>query len=264
MEDKYIMKTEYNGKDIDLVFDKEYRGWMQKLIKFIKKVGDEQNKYKMSYATRKLLDKEEFEFMGTSIQCASQFFYFLMKDEMSESVKNFPLDSLCKGISENNVNEYIENHKYMVYLIKDKSNDMLVGQIYDFYVGMWNLFESSINALTKRYEPAIRRNNTNLRFISIKKRVEYLFNYVRDYSRSRNDDQKVLNFAREFRNTIHYNGIYLKNDMDVVIKGHRFELKNGEGVFFECYQDIMIIINEIFDIYCEIMRCVVSDIISEE
>ena len=135
MEDKKFIKGFYNGMSINLIFDKVYKEWMQKLIDFMKRVGREQGKYNLCLLGESLIQRPEYSFLGTSTAVASQFFYFLMKDELSEATQNFALDFLCKYISTNEEtetvddNEIRENREYMIDLATQKHNEMLTGQI---------------------------------------------------------------------------------------------------------------------------------------
>lgn len=308
MENKKIIDANFKGVSVQLTFDKTYKEWMQKLIAFMKKVGAQQARYLLSPITSGLLERPEYSFFGTSTSVASQFFYFLMKDELSESTENFALDILCKYITTDeeketiDETEYNQNIEYMINLTRFESNKMLIGQIYDFYISMWSSFEAAINSLTTKYETKIYTklkkshfkkfkkfyksnilksitddntiveklekilemkeeeiNNEFPRYISFPDRTNYLFDeLLSDYSRDKNKDKEILLYAASLRNTIHNNGTHLKADRQLEIDGYEFNLKKNNKAYYECYQDIMILINEIFDIYSEIMECITA------
>jgi hypothetical protein len=56
------------------------------------------------------------------------------------------------------------------------------------------------------------------------------------------------------RNTLHNNGLNKGDDKEIMIGNHVFKMKHSEKVYYESYQDIMILVNEIFDIYAEILK----------
>ena len=61
-------------------------------------------------------------------------------------------------------------------------------------------------------------------------------------------------FCGKLRNTIHNNGINLTNDQEIKIDGHIFKIEKNKKFYLENFIDIMILVNEIFDIYVEIIR----------
>ncbi len=294
MEDKKFIKGFYNGMSINLIFDKVYKEWMQKLIDFMKRVGREQGKYNLCLLGESLIQRPEYSFLGTSTAVASQFFYFLMKDELSEATQNFALDFLCKYISTNEEtetvddNEIRENREYMIDLATQKHNEMLTGQIYDFYVSMWSCFETAITSITAKYELEIRKKLSNSRLKKVKKiykrnsteacsdiiehlkesidkefpiyisfpdRINYLLDEViEDYKRDKKKDKEILLYAAALRNTVHNNGVHLKANKELEISGYKFKLEQNNKVYYERFTEIMILVNEIFNIYCEILR----------
>ena len=138
-----------NYIEINYTFDKVYRSWLKKLLDFVKKVAEERDKY-----SEEVLKSAEYSFLGTAESVADQFFYFLMKDEMSEATGNSPLDMLCKYISDESTPiEFLENRNYMINLCTKEFNAFLQGQIFDFYISMWSCFETAINAI---FSPCIR------------------------------------------------------------------------------------------------------------
>lgn len=98
-----------------------------------------------------------------------------MKDELSESTENFALDILCKYITTDeekatiDETEYDQNLEYMINLTKFQFNTILIGQIYDFYIGMWSSFEAAINSLTDTYEAEIYKKLNESHLKKIKK-----------------------------------------------------------------------------------------------
>lgn len=47
------------------------------------------------------------------------------------------------------------------------------------------------------------------------------------------------------RNTLHNNGLNKGDDKEIMIGNHVFKMKHSEKVYYESYQDIMILVNEI-------------------
>lgn len=274
---------------MELTFDQIYKSWMQKLLSFIRKVSSERDKY-----LPEIEDSPEYSFFGTSEAVADQFFYFLMKDEMSSCTGNFTLDELDDYINSDCTSlERIENKKFMVKLCMFEFNGMLIGQIYDFYVSMWSCFEASINSLCLPFENAIQKKldasnfkkatkffaqcmgdsidkqelikilNQNEQkysekfpqYISFPDRINYLFNTLQvEYQRNIAEDKEIILYCGALRNTVHNNGVHLKTNRKLTIHGHTFSLIRNEKPYYESFQDIMILVNEIFDIYTEIMR----------
>lgn len=94
------------------------------------------------------------------------------------------------------------------------------------------------------------------KYTSFPDRINYLFKYVLkdDYRRDINKDKEILLFCGKLRNTIHNNGINLTNDQEIKIDGHIFKIEKNKKFYLENFIDIMILVNEIFDIYVEIIR----------
>ncbi|EQF26817.1 hypothetical protein QEW_0965 [Clostridioides difficile CD160] len=288
----------YKNIKIPLTFDNIYNKRMQSLIIFMKKVGYEASKYRISPYGDELISKPEYSFLGTSMAVASQFFYFLMKDQLSECTNNFALDFLCKYISTDkedktiNENVFLENQNYMINLTKERFNEMLTCQTYDFYVSMWSCFETAITSMTVTHEKKIIEKLSNSRFKKIKKfcknnisdkmnnccdnledlkdkfdkefpifisfpdRTNYLLDEIsEDYTRSEKKDKEILLFLVALRNTVHNNGVHLKANKNLELAGHLFKIEQNKKFHYESSNDIMILINEIFDIYLEILKC---------
>lgn len=306
MEDKKTIEGFYNGVPINLVFDKVYKEWMQKLIVFMKRVGYEQGKYNLCPFGEILLKRPEYSFLGTSTAVASQFFYFLMKDELSEATQNFALDFLCEYISTNEETETVddnvfkENRDYMINLATQDFNEMLTGQIYDFYVSMWSCFETAITSITTKYELEILKKLSNSRLKKVKKiyknskrsstevcsdiidylkesidkefpiyisfpdRMNYLLDEViKDYKRDKKKDKEIVLYAAALRNTVHNNGTHLKANKELEISGCKFKLEKNNTVYYERFTESMILVNEIFDVYSEILKCITQFILLE-
>lgn len=274
---------------MELTFDRIYRSWMKKLLAFVRKVSVERDKY-----LPEIEDKPEYSFFGTSEAVADQFFYFLMKDEMSSCTGNFTLDELDAYINDDcTLLERIENKNFMAKLCMFEFNGMLIGQIYDFYVSMWSCFEASINSLCVPLENAIQKKlNTSSfkkatkfftqcmdnridkqeiikvlnqneqiyikkfpQYVSFPDKINYLLNVLQmDYQRNPDEDKKILLYCGALRNTVHNNGVHLKSNHILTIHDHTFSLIKDEKPYYESFQDIMILVNEIFEIYVEIMR----------
>jgi len=278
--------------EITLVFDQVYRKWMQKILSFVKKVSIERDSY-----DKDMWDKPEYSFFGTSEAVADQFFYCLMKDELSESNENFALEILCKYITEKdgyiNKVEFLENLTYMSNLCTQEFNNLISGEFYDFYISMWSCFESAINSLCVPFEDEIKKklDNSNYKktlkfikkcieneddaesiskkfeerkeefikkfpkYVSFPDKINYLFsNVLKSYSRDINKDKEILLFCGKLRNTLHNNGLNSGGNQELEVCGYIFKLENRKKIYSEEYINKIILINEIFDIYSEIMK----------
>jgi hypothetical protein len=101
-------------------------------------------------------------------------------------------------------------------------------------------------------------------YISFPDRTNYLFKQVKEhYGRNIKQDKNTLLFLGALRNTVHNNGKHLKKDMEIELGGKLFCLRENEVVYFERHIDSVILINELFDIYCEILRYVTQQKITE-
>jgi len=67
-------------------------------------------------------------------------------------------------------------------------------------------------------------------------------------------DKEILLYCGRLRNTLHNNGLNKGDDKEIMIGNHVFKMKHSEKVYYESYQDIMLLVNEIFDIYAEILK----------
>ena len=156
-----------NYIETNYTFDRVYRSWLKKLLDFVKKVAEERDKY-----SEEVLKSAEYSLWGTAESVADQFFYFLMKDEMSQATGNSPLDMLCKYISDESTPiEFLENRNYMINLCTKEFNAFLQGQIFDFYISMWSCFETAINAIFFPYSAQLVDKLNNSHF---KKNLNFL------------------------------------------------------------------------------------------
>lgn len=282
---------EQNEKYIETnyTFDRVYKSWLKKLLDFVRKVAREREKY-----PEEVLKSTEYSFLGTAESVADQFFYFLMKDEMSEATGNAPLDVLCRYISDEGIEiEFLENRKYMITLCTKDFNVFLQGQIFDFYISMWSCFETAINAIFSPYSIPLKDKlndsyfNKNLKFlkqcfqekeererilkifaehklefikkfpkyVSFSDEINFLFgDILKSYSRDKKKDKEILLYCGGLRNTLHNNGLNNGKDKEIVIGNKVFKMRQFEKVYYESYQDVMILVNEIFDIYAEILK----------
>lgn len=278
-----------NYIEINYTFDRVYRSWLKKLLDFVKKVAEERDKY-----SEEVLKSAEYSFLGTAESVADQFFYFLMKDEMSEATGNSPLDMLCKYISDESTPiEFLENRNYMINLCTKEFNAFLQGQIFDFYISMWSCFETAINAIFSPYSAQLedKLNNSHFKknlnflkqcfqgkeekewvsniftehksefikkfpkYVSFSDEINFLFGEIlKNYTRDKKKDKEILLYCGRLRNTLHNNGLNKGDDKEIMIGNHVFKMKHSEKVYYESYQDIMILVNEIFDIYVEILK----------
>ena len=92
-------------------------------------------------------------------------------------------------------------------------------------------------------------------YISFPDKINYLFGKIlKSYSRDVKKDKDILLFCGKLRNTIHNNGINWKGNEEIEIEGHIFKLKEKEKVYYESFQDSMILVNTIFDIYVQMIK----------
>lgn len=56
-------------------------------------------------------------------------------------------------------------------------------------------------------------------------------------------------YAAALRNTVHNNGVHLKANKELEISGYKFKLEQNNKVYYERFTEIMILVNEIFNIY---------------
>lgn len=88
------------------------------------------------------------------------------------------------------------------------------------------------------------------KYVSFNDKINYLFKHVLiDYSRDKKNDRKIIEFCAAKRNTIHNNGLHLKRDQNICIKGKTFSLNNNDYSKVDSYSELFIIAEELFDIY---------------
>lgn len=249
------------------------------------------------------LNQPEYSFLGTSCAAISQFLYMLIKDELSEATANFALPYLCENLATGKYRiDYDDSIKFITRLLKDDFNSILAPSFLDTYVSVWSCFESAIISITAKYEdsmldeisesnfkkykkltekvlsgilspdkiaPVLKEKKAEIIkqtpiYISFPDRINYLFKQMKDeYKRDVNQDKNTLLFLGALRNTVHNNARHIKNDMEISVRGKSFCLKKGEVVYFESYIDVVVLFEELFDIYCEILRYVTQQKITE-
>lgn len=118
------------------------------------------------------------------------------------------------------------------------------------------------NIIEEKRKEIIRKNPT---YISFPDRTNYLFKKIKKYyTRNIQQDKETLLFLGALRNTVHNNGKHLKENMQIELGGKSFLLEKNKYVNFEHYIDSVILLNELFDIYCEILRYVTQQKITEQ
>lgn len=96
-------------------------------------------------------------------------------------------------------------------------------------------------------------------FISLTDKINHIFKIIeKDYNRDIKEDKKILLFWNARRNTIHNNGVHMRDNMTIELKGKTFSLQKGEAIFSASLsEEFSILFNELLDIYFEIISCVV-------
>ena len=163
------------------------------------------------------------------------------------------INSITKK-DESLINNELANSNFKKYkkfikkiLFSDGENDLLSDRI--------------DTILDQKKEDIIKENPI---YISFPDRMNYLFKKIKEqYRRDIKQDKNTLLFLGALRNTVHNNGRHLKKDMEIKLGGKVFQLRKDEGVYFDHHIDSVILINELFDIYCEILRYVTQQKIIE-
>ena len=281
-----------------IVFDQVHKKWMQQILEFVKKVASEKKKY-INYlnlpgyeflgTAETIADQLFYLLMKDELSGANKNIFL---DQLCEYItkKGKEIDEI----------ELIENKNYMINLCVMYFNDLLIASFYDFYIGMWSCFESAINNLCLPFEIQIKKDleNSNYKkmtkfmmkyidnkdekikffeniekdreifnkkfpkYVSFQDKINHLFkNRLKSYTRDINKDKEVLLFCGQKRNTLHNNGLNRGKDRDIEIQGVLFKLEKDKIMYSDdIMQNNMILINEIFDIYCEIIKSAKKDI----
>lgn len=201
----------------------------------------------------------------------------------SSSYGHVVFDELC----------YLQLKKYLARLVMWEFNAFTAGQFYDFYVSYWSCFEACLNLICEPYEAKIREKQNDSQFKEMKKflkglygaRLDYgeiigafdneneKFNkkfgkYVSfpdkyiylikevigdNYTRNEKKDRDFLEFCGAFRNTVHNNGVHLKADKQIEVRGEIFRLQKGNKQYTDDFSKIFILAEELFDIYVAIV-----------
>lgn len=188
---------------------------------------------------------------------------------------------------------YVQLKNYLKNLVMQDFNAFTSGQFYDFYVSYWSCFESCLNLICEPYEKNIIQKLNKSQFKEMNKFLKNLYGekeYYEDiveilnnkeesfyksfgkyvsfpdkynyllkdvlkdkYTRDEKKDRAFLEFCGAARNTLHNNGIHLKTDKEVEVRGHIFKLEKGKKQFSDDYSKIFILAEELFDIYVAIV-----------
>lgn len=188
---------------------------------------------------------------------------------------------------------YVQLKKYLKNLVMQDFNAFTSGQFYDFYVSYWSCFESCLNLICEPYEKNIIQKLNKSQFKEMNKFLKSLYggkeyyeeivenlnskedlfyksfgkyvsfpdkyNYlIKDvlkdkYTRDEKKDRAFLEFCGAARNTLHNNGIHLKADKEVEVRGQTFKLEKGKKQFSDDYSKVFILAEELFDIYVAIV-----------
>ena len=225
----------------------------------------------------------------------TQFLYYLVKEEITQSTRNQFLEVLCQHMATKTENRYNDIKCFLlkkdIYrLSSEEFNSLFVAFLYDFIINVWSVFENGINELCEIFDEEIKKtlNNNNCKkqlkflkryikdeeimkileekedeyikkfpkYISLFDKINFIFKKIKEkYSREIKKDKEVLLFYSTLRNTIHNVGINKKETKKIEINGKKLEIKENSPAFFENYFDVLELIKEIFLIYIEIMRC---------
>lgn len=188
---------------------------------------------------------------------------------------------------------YIQLENYLKNLVMQNFNAFTSGQFYDFYVSYWSCFESCLNVICEPYEKNIIQKINKSHFKEMNKFLKSLYgervyykeiieklndeeelfykkfgkyvsfpdkyNYlIKDvlkdkYTRDEKKDRVFLEFCGAARNTLHNNGMHLKANKEIEVKGKIFKLEQGKKQFSDDYSKIFILAEELFDIYVAIV-----------
>ena len=189
--------------------------------------------------------------------------------------------------------QYAHLKRYMAKLVVSEFNSFISGQFYDFFVSYWSCFEACINQICEPYETEIKEklnrsqckemkkflndlyegwpnckeiilqfekeeekfNKKFGQYVSFPDKYTYLIKNVigSRYARDQKADRRILEFCGAERNTMHNNGVHLKPDMQIELKGTVFGLKKAEKSYTENFSKIFMLAEEIFDIYIAIV-----------
>jgi len=159
----------------------------------------------------------------------------------------------CFEASINSLTKAYENE---VLAIKENSS------IKGFKKIICDIFKDSSINHSSNIQVLCEKNKDNILkkypiYVSFSDRVNYLYKYVlTEYPRDAKVDKDILLFAGAIRNTIHNNGIHLKESKRLLLHNVVFNLEKNKKLYLENLTSIMILVNEIFDIYCAILDSV--------
>lgn len=188
---------------------------------------------------------------------------------------------------------YVQLKRYLERLVMQEFNNFTVGQFYDFYVSYWSCFEACLNLICEPYETEIREKQNDSQFKEMKKFLKSLYGarldyeeiigefdnekekfnkkfgkYVSfpdkytylikevigdNYTRDEKKDRDFLEFCGALRNTVHNNGVHLKADKKIEVRGEIFRLEKGNKSYSDDHSKIFILAEELFDIYVAIV-----------
>lgn len=98
-----ICIIEFLEETMELQFDDVLKEWMKELLNFVSRA-------RFSYELMGVLDKPEYEYLTLADSVTSQFFCFIMNEELSNSSGKFDLDKLCEAISLDNESSKIDKN----------------------------------------------------------------------------------------------------------------------------------------------------------
>jgi hypothetical protein len=238
--------------------------------------------------------KEKVEFFERIEITIIQFLYYIVKEEIAQSMRNQSLQVLIEHMSTKKENKY---NDLKCTLLRDdigrlsskEFDGIFISFLYDFTINVWSDFENGISELCKSFEEEIKNESDNSNFkkqinfwkknlkdeeilkmleenkenyikkfpkyISFFDKVNFIFKRIeKNYSRIIKDDREILLFYSTLRNTIHNGGINRKETKKIEIKGKKIIIEKDKPAFYENYFDVLILIEEIIDIFIEIFE----------
>lgn len=262
------------------------------------------------------INKNRFKFINFSTFFSSikditdLTIFFLINEEISNSIKRLPIKELLDKIEDdselfeiniNNRNALDEELKSDIFcdfedLFKNKFNEILNSQLFDFCINIFSSFEFWISNLYEIYEQEAKEyyteskkqkckeliekyndssldNNEEIffkifnlnNFVSFPDKINFIFKklnkniYEEKYLRNIKKDKELIEFFRMCRNTIHNLGIYNGKDKDFEFNDVIYKLENKKGLFLENQSNFILMLSELIDIYATLLRSLDND-----
>lgn len=274
-------------------------------------------KIKSSYWEKKVssfvyeINRNKFKFVNISTFFSSinditdLSIFFLINEEISNSIKRLPIikllneienDSKLFEININNKNNNLcEEFKDDIFyefedLFKNKFNEILNSQLFDFNINIFSSFEFWISKLYENYEKEANEYYIKSReekckqliekykdsstdnkeeilskilnlntFVSFPDKINFIFKkldknkYEKLFHRNIKKDKELIDFFRICRNTIHNLGIHNGKDKNFEFNKIMYKLENEKALFIDNQSNFILMIGELIDIYATIL-----------